>query len=273
MFLIVLLDKAFNYIIRLPYFLLFILKDLFFYIKDKKWQIFDKWGLHVYIGSFGACKTSSMVYDAYRLAKQYKQLTIVTNLKLNNFPKYTTILPLRTVNDILNAPDNTLVLIDEIGTIFNSRDFKSNNALPKILFQHICQCRHRHLMIYGTVQRWNFLDKQLRDICATVRKCHGWIFHPFIRYMSYTVYDAFEYNRAFENVSYPLSPIRASVHVQTDKIRKLYSTEEMVSTLIHMEYDSDSEILANRGEYTGDIGAPLDRKQKRQVKKSSKAIV
>jgi hypothetical protein len=50
--------------------------------------------------------TKTMVCDAYKLAKRYPQLTIVSNFKLMGFPAHTVILPLVTPQDILNAPDN-----------------------------------------------------------------------------------------------------------------------------------------------------------------------
>ena len=96
-----------------------------------------------------------MTIIAYKLCKKYPQLHVLTNLKLKNFPEHTKIIELKTADDILNAPDNTLVLIDEIGTLFNSRDFTSGkNSVPKPVFQHLCQCRKRHMMILATVQRF-----------------------------------------------------------------------------------------------------------------------
>ena len=189
-----------GYLVRLPKFLYLLVKDLIPYIKNRAWLNFDGWGLHLYVGKFGAGKTCTMVHDAYSLAKQYPKLTIVTNLQLSGFPQHTQILPLRSPQDILNAPDNTLVLIDEIGTIFNSRDFAaSKQSVPKILFQHLCQCRKRHLQIYATTQRWNFLDKQLRDITDTVRVTRSHLAHPFTRICTVYTYDAVEYDLAFSN--------------------------------------------------------------------------
>ena len=81
-----------------------------------------------------------------KLMNKYPQLHILTNINIKNFPDYTEIIPLNTAQDILNAPKNTLVLIDEIGTIFNSRDFSGGKcAVPKPLFQHLCQCRKRRM--------------------------------------------------------------------------------------------------------------------------------
>lgn len=223
--------------------------------------------MHVYVGRFGAGKTSSMVRDAYHLAKQYPQLTILTNLKLNNFPKYTKIFPLKSAQDIVNAPANTLVLIDEIGTIFNSRDFtKSKESVPKILFQHLCQCRKRRMMIYATSQRWNFVDKQLRDIVATVRSTRLAFAHPFSRMGTVRVFDSTEYDLHFSNPLYPIVPLYAYAYVQTDKIRQLYDTTELVENMLTSKYIEDNEILANQG-YAFDF-SEITKDGKKVIKKN-----
>lgn len=265
-YLSVLIQKLF----LLPKFLAFIGKDCFFYIKDKWWLIFEGWGLHVYTGRFGATKTSSMVYDAYNLAKKYKQLTILTNFKLMNFPKWTKILPLKSPKDIINAPNNTLVLIDEIGTIFNSRDFSTGKeSVPKILFQHLCQCRKRHLMIFATSQKWRFVDKQLRDIVATVRACKGSFAHPFTRMSTVYAYDSDDYDLYCSNPMLPITPLYGYAYVQTDKIRKLYDTSELIDNMLKDKYISDEEILANRGEENRNVML-LDKEQKKTFRKTWK---
>ena len=166
MYLIVLLIKR---IWTLPSFVVYHVFDKIMYWVYLKLLLFPGWGIHLYTGKFGQGKTSLMTIIAYRLCKKYPQLHVVTNVKLLNFPKHTKILPLKTAEDILNAPVNSIILIDEIGTLFNSRDFSTGkNSFPKPVFQHLCQCRKRHLMILATVQRFNLLDKQIRDITATV---------------------------------------------------------------------------------------------------------
>jgi hypothetical protein len=260
-----------GYIVRLPAFLLLEIRDFIEYIKTRGWETFEGWGLHVYVGKFGAGKTCSMVQRAYGLASRYKSLTIVTNLQLFGFPEYTKILPLNAPDDILNAPDNTLVLIDEIGTIFNSRDFASKDSIPKILFQHLCQCRHRHMMILATSQRWNFLDKQLRDITATVNVTRSHFGHPFTRIATVWTYDAVEYDLSFTNPMYPVKPLCALVYLQTNKVRSHYDTKEMVSTLLKKSYISDSEILANRGELPQVISGEITGGVKRTIRKNTKA--
>lgn len=265
------LKKIILYVLHLPGFIFLEVKDIVKYIIHKDYKLFENFGLHVWVAKFGGGKTSSMVFTAYRLCKRYPQVTIVTNIKLSNFPETTKILPLNTVDDILNAPDNTIVLIDEIGTLFNSRDFTKGNSLPKILFQHLCQCRKRHMIIFGTVQRWNFLDKQLRDITSTVRVCRSHFSHPFSRITTVTIFDAFEYDRTYNNPMIKCIPCGVEVNLQTDKIRNLYDTSELVGQLLEMEYEDDETIIQNLGGGIG-VGVPMDRKERGRVRRNAKVL-
>lgn len=262
-----------GYLLRLVAFLFLVFRDIYYHIKYKEWTVFNGWGLHLYVGAFGAGKTCTMVHDAYKLSCQFPQLTILTNFHLQNFPSHTKILNLKTAEDILHAPTDTLVLIDEIGTIFNSRDFSKQGGVPKILFQHLCQCRKRRMMIYATTQRWNFLDKQLRDIAATVRVTHSHFGHPFTRICTVRTYDAQEYDMAFNNPMLPLQAISGRVYLQTDKSRNLYDTSELVDNMLSAEYISDAEISENRGEVSPVAGVPLDRKGRRNFRRTTSQIL
>jgi hypothetical protein len=229
------------------------------YIYCKGWKKFYGWGIHLFTGRFGASKTSTIVHLARGLAQKYPQLTILTNVALDNFPKHTKVLQLETAQDILNAPSDTLVLIDEIGTIFNSRDFSTGKtAVPKVLFQHLCQCRHRRIMIYGTVQRFNLLDKQIRDISADVTVCSTRFKHPFSRLCLMRTFDIDEYETFQANRLYVPVPYTVGAYVQGDELRSLYDTTELVKGMLKKEYIPDSEILANRGD-GGANYSPVDR--------------
>lgn len=265
------LSVLFQYLCKAPHFLLLLAKDLVQYIRHKRWEWFEGWGLHLYVGAFGAGKTCSMVNDAYHLAKRYPQLTIITNFKLMHFPAHTIILPLQKPQDIINAPPNSLVLIDEIGTIFNSRDFAaSKESVPKILFQHLCQCRKRRMMIYATTQRWNFLDKQLRDIAASVRVTRSHFAHPWTRICTVYRYDAVDYDKSYTNPLVPLSALRGDVYVQTDACRGRYDTAELVKSMLHDEYIPDAQILENRGEAPAVVAALPDKRAGRKVARTAR---
>lgn len=238
----------FKQIYHFPSMLYYYIYDKLIYIYFRKAKLFYGWGIHLFTGKFGQGKTSLMTIKAYKLACKYPQLHILTNIKLMNFPEHTAILPLRTASDILNAPTNTLVLIDEIGTLFNSRDFAcGERSVPKPVFQHLCQCRKRHMQIFATVQRFNLLDKQIRDITATVTECSVSMKHPFSRIMTGITYDIDEYEAYVSNKMYKPTPSYSCVEVQRDQYRKLYDTTELIQGLLTAEYLSDEEILRNQG--------------------------
>ena len=256
----------FKLVSALPRFIMYHVYDKLQYIRYKEKKTFTGWGIHLFVGRFGAGKTSTMVKLAYDLCRQYKQLTVVTNISLKNFPDWTNIIPLRTVDDILNAPPDTLVLIDEIGTLFNSRDFSSGERLPKSLFQHLCQCRKRRMMIYGTVQRYCLLDKQIRDVSATVSDCKVYFKHPFSRLCIVSTYDVDDWDLYQSNPMYTPKRLDSKVYVQSEKHRQLYDTSALVEGLLKQKYIPDNEILQNRGESERSL-TEVSRKQNRKIRK------
>lgn len=250
-----------------PKFFTYLIYDLCIYIALKRYKEFFGWGVHLYTGRFGTGKSNAMCAFAYKQCLKYPQLHVLTNLNLINFPKHTHILSLNTAQDILNAPANTLVLIDEIGTIFNSRDFSSGKtAVPKTLFQHLCQCRKRNMMILGTVQKYNLLDKQIRDISADVTVCKGSLKHPFTRYIKCYTYDVDEYDMYMSNRVYNPKLLRGSTYIQKNLYRNLYDTGQLIDNMLQKDYLNDDEILTNRGE-TPPNNYPLKRKEQVKFKR------
>lgn len=236
MFFLISIRKLFSNLVRLPLFFLWHIRDKFLYYKDKRYKDFERWGIHIFTSKFGAGKTSSMVYTAYKLCRHYKQVKILSNISLKGFPEWTEIKPLRSSDDIFNCDDNTIILIDEIGTILNSRDFCNGKSMSKSLFQYFCQVRHRHVVLFGTSQRWHFVDKQIRDVATTVRVCSSYFSHPFTRMVNVTFYSADDYDRSYNNPMLSLSPSGYMTYIQSDRIRNLYDTTEMVDTILHSDY-------------------------------------
>ncbi len=248
---------------NLPVLIAYLVYDFLTYLRFHENKLFYGWGIHLFTGKFGQGKTCQAVADVYKLCVKYPQLTVLTNVKLLNFPRHTNILPLCNVENILNAPKNTIVLIDEIGTLFNSRDFVGGRkSVPKSLFQHLSQCRKRKMMIFGTVQRYNLLDKQIRDISATVFACRCYPTHPFSRAMSALRFDTDDYELYQSNPMYNPRPIEARYTIQKNLYRQLYDTSELVQGLLELNYLTDEEILRNRGEDSINL-SEVTRKGKR----------
>ncbi len=62
-------------------------KDLYSYIKEKKWKNFNRYGIRMYVGMFGHGKTLTMSHDARKLYKKYgDSLRFVSNYKLEDIP-------------------------------------------------------------------------------------------------------------------------------------------------------------------------------------------
>ena len=252
-----------------PKWIYWTVRDFILWVKNKGWKKFEGWGLHLYVARFGEGKTCSIVRDAYNLCSDFPQLSLLTNIKVQNFPEHTKILPLNSPWDIINAPANTLVLIDEIGTIFNSRDWSSSKGggVPKILFQHIVQCRKRNIQILATTQHYRYLDIQLRRVTATVTVCSAFLKHPFTRMITNRVYNAEDYELFIDNPMFPLVCMSASSYIQTDFLRSLYDTDEIVQTLMQLDYNSDEEILRSSGGASASSNLPpsLDKKKQREI--------
>ena len=275
----ILISKLINFVFNLPLFFFYLIKDLFFYIKDKRFKEFKHFNLYLYVGGFGSGKTISAVYRSYLLARQYPDIEILTNINLTNFPEKTVIHPLNTWQDITNfrPPNGGIVLIDEISTIFNSRDFmqkgKEKSGMTKQLFQYIAQNRKNRLLFLGTAQLFEHVDRQIKDFVYCVIKCSS---NPanldFARLTSNTYYDGREYEKARENpLQYPIKPFKFKQFVQSEKIRNLYDTTQLIDTLMTAKYDDDDIILANQCRKDINIGQAPDRKlskfQKRAMKK------
>ena len=65
----------------------------------------------------------------------------------------------------------TIVAMDELSVQMNSRSFKDNfNAY--FLNTLLC-CRHYHISFYGSAQRFQHVDKLLRDVTHTVIQCNS----------------------------------------------------------------------------------------------------
>lgn len=232
---------------QLHYITIFIIPFIFLVIYDiiksiltKSYKNFNGYGLHIYVGMFGAGKTSAMVHDAYKLAKHYPQMTILTNMKLQNFPQHTKIIQMEDTNDIVTAPPDTLVIIDEISSVFNSRKYKTD-GIPAPLLSMLLQVRKERKMIFATAQRFQHVDALLRQITFTVRICSCWCGRlNWIRSV-----DAWEYENRV-NALIPCTVLNLWAFLQTDKIRNLYDTTEMVDEIKKIKFMTDEEILARQ---------------------------
>lgn len=224
-------------------------KDLFHYFKYKQWREMKTYGtMNIYVADetqpFGSGKTLNMVYQAYNIYRQYDDVDvfniragawvkqyvhIYSNVKLLGIPY----VPLTSTYQLIDVATNDIYkddnihifvfLIDELGRIFNNRDWKTN--LNKDMLGALLQQRKNHLCILGTVQDFSLFDATMRKVCSNVYSCSKkW------RYLLLRQYYAVDLERA--NFNADLVKMRgAFVRFATDALYNSYDTYEIVEDL------------------------------------------
>lgn len=237
-------------------------KDAYYYFKHNLGNLYPTGELVAYVGLFGKGKTLSAVHkvvSAYRAydglpvwcSRRHKMVTqrvkVISNVSLS-IP-YEDFVSLEQVvldaerkaeyddaNDTLTI---TLVLGDEFSVQLNSRNFKKN--IDPLFLNTLLTCRHYHISLYYTAQRFMQVDALLRQVTSYVVDCDKtW------RLQGNNEYDAWEMENA-ANVSL-LRPIRRRAWFVRDRDYEAYNTLACVGNLKKDMQEgamlSEAEILA-----------------------------
>ena len=228
------------------------ISDVYKYFRYKKWKEWQGFGLVIYIGLFGKGKTLSAVKYVKQQAKQYK-LNVYSNIKLNGIPY----IPLTNYKQIIEAPSNSIFLIDEISSLFSARSWKDFNI--NLLFQ-LLQCRKQKKQIIATAQRFAHVDKLLRDITYKVVDCNKtW------RFMRTSSYDAWDYENC-QNVEF-LKPLEVDCKFIFNSDYNSYDTSELIDNFKKCDFLSNDDILIRRGEIQYNDMLVDSKHLKRKLKK------
>lgn len=182
--------------------------DTFLYIRYKKWRNAPCGSLIGYTGLFGKGKTLSAVHAVVSLYKQYNNLVvydkfrskyvrqrilILSNVELCGIP-YKKLESLRQIvalshqvkdlDDKYDTLTYIYVLADELSVQLNSRDFKKN--IDPLFLNTLLTCRHYHISMYYTAQRFNQVDALLRQVTQHVYDCDkNWRFQIQYKFSAY----------------------------------------------------------------------------------------
>ncbi len=186
--------------------------DCLKWVKLKKWRICKTGELIAFVGLFGKGKTLSAVhfilkkYQKYNNKKIYdfgrkkfvtQKIHIISNVDLNvPFEKFTGLMQIVQASERFKKIDeenDTLtcifVLGDEFSVQLNSRKFKEN--IDALFLNTLLTCRHHHISLVYTSQRFNHVDALLRQVTSYVISCDKiW------RFMIHRQYDAFALENA-----------------------------------------------------------------------------
>lgn len=155
----------------------------------------------------------------------------------------------------------TIVAMDELSVQMNSRSFKDNfNAY--FLNTLLC-CRHYHISFYGSAQRFQHVDKLLRDVTHTVIQCNKvW------RFQLWASYDAWEMENATN--AEMIKPLRRGLWFVLDRDYNAYDTLAVVDNLQKKFEEGDilteSEIISNQAP-AGPLGLEVASKPTKKAQR------
>ena len=238
--------------------------DLYYYIKFQGWNNCSSGELIAYTGLFGKGKTLSavhkvvgmynrydgkLIYDRDRKCWVTQRIKVLSNVALqipyDDFVSLQQVVHCAEKNGEYDKEHGTLtvtiVLGDEFSVQMNSRNFKSN--IDPLFLNTLLTCRHYHISLYYTAQRFAHVDALLRQVTSSVVECDKlW------RFQRQCVFDAWE----MENATSPrlLTPIALRCWFVTNKDYAAYNTLACVGnpqkSFKAGDMMSEEEILALR---------------------------
>lgn len=261
--------------------------DLYNYIVHKGYNNCRTGEIIAYVGLFGRGKTLSAVHHIMKSYNRYNDVPVWDRSRskfvtqkvkvLSNVDLSIPYEKLASLSQIVACADRnkeldlendtltiTLVLGDEFSVQMNSRNFKSN--IDPLFLNTLLTCRHHHISLVYTAQRFNHVDALLRQVTSYVVECKKtW------RVMVSEKYDAWDMENA--NSAKMVKPIRRFGWFIRNRDFEAYDTLACVDNLSRSckEGDmlSEAEILALQCNQPSDMDAVVNvsRTYKRRKKK------
>ena len=227
-------------------FVYYAVKDTYLYFKHKQYNVCPTGQIVCYFAHFGGGKTLSATYYITRLYKRYnnklvydrgrnkmvtQKIEVLSNAEFVGIPCS----PLNALRDITSRATHnkgideenntltvTLILIDEASAQLNSREYK--NSFDMDTLNTLITCRHYHMNMYYTSQKFKLTDALLRNVTQECIQCHKvW------RVMIKTGYNADQLEVAGDALL--VKPIYKKSFFITDRIFNGYDTLATVEKL------------------------------------------
>lgn len=237
-------------------------KDCYKWLRYCRWREGKMGQLIAFVGLFGKGKTLSavhyivskykkynnrLVYDFNRQKWVTQVVHVISNVELSipyeHFSGLVQVVQAAQQYKQMDEENDTLTLIyilgDEFSVQLNSRKFKDN--IDPLFLNTLLTCRHHHISLIYTSQRFNHVDALLRQVTSFVVSCNKtW------RFMVHKQYDAYQ----LENATDPLliKPMRRFGWFVRDRDYQAYDTLACVDNLSKScqsgDMLSEDEILA-----------------------------
>lgn len=220
-------------------------QDIYHYFRHNLGNLYPTGELVAYVGLFGKGKTLSAVhkvvsayndYDGRRVwcSRRGKMVTqrikVISNVALSiPYEDFVSLEQIVVDADRKQAYDDendtltiTLVLGDEFSVQMNSRNFKKN--IDPLFLNTLLTCRHYHISLFYTAQRFMQVDALLRQVTSYVVDCDKtW------RLQGNNEYDAWEMENATNTML--LTPYRRRAWFVKDSDYNAYNTLACVGNL------------------------------------------
>lgn len=195
-------------------------------------EIKHPWGVIAISGEAGSGKTVTMTDYALRVAPSlYKDvdLKIFTNFDLMGQTGAITC-----VDDIINAPRDSIILIDETPNWFDAHKWAS---LPPEMLQPLTQHRHMDIQLVFSAQVYKHMDPRIRDLSNIIIEVGTWANRltstHWYKKNDYELIQGseteFKHGKAYRKYSF----------VQTNELRAMYDTKhEVIRQLIYKQNEN-----------------------------------
>jgi len=241
---------------------IFGVKDLFLHVLRKKANVCPTGKLVGFTGLFGKGKTLSAVHEVCYLYNHYndkkvwcsrrkkfvtQRIHVISNVAISiPYEDFVSLEQVVLAAERSQAYDDahgtltvTLCLGDEFSVQMNSRSFKTN--IDPLFLNTLLTCRHYHISLYYTAQRFGHVDALLRQVTSYVVECDKlW------RFQRQSYYDAWELEKATS--SQLVAPLFRTCWFVKDKDYNAYNTLACVGNLKKSmqagDMMSEAEILA-----------------------------
>lgn len=220
--------------------------DLFFYVLHRAMNLCPYGYIRAYTGLFGQGKTLSAVHFCVGLYNRYnnrkvwcsrrkkfviQKVHIISNVELKTIPyeKFESLKQLVYIAENIQAVDDendtltvTIALGDELSVQLNSRSFKNN--VDALFLNTLLTCRHYHMGLVYTAQRFCQVDALLRQVSSVVIECS-----KFLRFQSQSYYNAWDLENA--GTATMVKPLRRSCWFVKNRDYRAYDTFAVVGNL------------------------------------------
>lgn len=215
--------------------------DIAEYIKFRRWDDFNLYGIDMFIGMFGHGKTLSMTHRARLIYKKYgDRIRFISNYHLNDIPY----IPLINFNQLVDLGEEegdeyigTVVLIDEVENVLSHRNYAN---FPLSLLHTLTQQRKKRVYILCSAQRFFMVDKIFRSITTNVINCN-----KFWRFQHCELYDAWDLEQSMNYTN-----IRRKQNLWwfiKNQDFNSYNTSEMVKKSTAEDFISNDKALVRKG--------------------------